>query len=205
MMKSYSIDFSDRESRKEDLPIKLSDLLLFTTCFARLFIHFLGIKPAWEGKGRGERKEKEESIRGMGLCVDQFFRIIVPQGHDTFDGTGGLDAVDEEVHTDGAAVVLEREPVGEGTHQENAGSLFFLLRQIAEAAIVEAAALVGDGEVDTTLATVADDGDLLGRVGMIAVENGIFYGLKQGDRDSASIIIDVETVTNDVNKTFNIH
>ena len=114
------------------------------------------------------------------------------QAGDTFEGMGGVDAVDIELERHRASTLREGHPVGERLHDEDtlAGHLV-AERQLAILCEVESLALIGHRDGDATLGSIESHAHLLGAVGAIAMHDGIPHRLRHRHRHGSVIITHV--------------
>ncbi len=149
-------------------------------------------------------KEKDETGDSEESRIDKTWSIEITQSDNTLEGARSLDAIDDKIETDRPATIRKTQAIREGFHQIYSHTTPLTFWNFAILLKVETATFVRDSKKDTTLTQVACDGHTLGNIIAIAVNNSIFYRLKQGHRDSRGIIIDVASVANGTYKAFDL-
>lgn len=118
--------------------------------------------------------------------------VVALEDGDALEGVGGVDAVDVEFHPHYPTPFGEGHAVGEGAHDENALAAGRIAgREVAELRMVEPLTLVGDLDEETTTAGAKGEGDSLGGVGPVAVEDGVLGGLEGGHLEGGVVAADV--------------
>lgn len=115
---------------------------------------------------------------------------------DALEGVGGVDTVDVEFHPDHPTPIGEGHAVGELAHDEDALAAGGVAGgEVAELTVVEPGPLVGHLDEEAAAAGAEGEGDSLGGVGPVAVEDGVLGGLEGGHLEGGVVAADVAEAT----------
>ena len=132
-----------------------------------------------------ERRKTRNASCGDGVEVSL-------EDGDALEGVGGVDAVDVEFHPDHPTPVGEGHAVGELAHDEDALAAGGVAGgEVAELTVVEPGPLVGHLDEEAAAAGAEGEGDSLGGVGPVAVEDGVLGGLEGGHLEGGVVAADV--------------